>query len=460
MADQFRVLISGRTIAGVPLTDLKAEVGRAFKLQGEQLDRMLSGRPMVVSRACSGEAAEKLHARLQALGLEARIEPLVVDTPTQPLAPEPELPAAQPAGADELFSLAAPAAVPAVASAGGVSGTGEPVAPPAAGMAEVVCPKCGEAQPKRTLCRKCGLDMPRFLAAQEALEKEAREERAANIEARKQAPGRGRGAEVGRERHAGILGLSFSGRFGRLDYLAGSLFALGIWLAFVLLAVSTGKIWLGGLGLFFAAIYGLRVIALRLHDTGRTGWLTLIALVPVIGALMSLILLFIGGWEEENDYGPATLDGGGIRLILVILLMAGLTTMSYRSMTQSPEKALLFAAAMSVGQSKAAADEAPDDAMPEPAAPVRYASNNRIDIYVVSGCSSCDQMRSWLDANGLRYTVYSVDSDQGAAERLHSITSGNGESRTMLPVLEVNGKVLPGDPDPDDVHRHLRQESS
>ena len=68
-------------------------------------------------------------------------------------------------------------------------------------------------------------------------------------------------------------------------------------------------------------------------------------------------------------------------------------------------------------------------------------------------------MRAWLDANRLSYTLYAVDSDNSAAERLHSIIAGDGQARINLPVLEVNGKVLPGNPDIGEVHRLLRQEA-
>lgn len=44
---------------------------------------------------------------------------------------------------------------------------------------EVVCPKCGELQPPRNLCRACAIDMPRFLAARQAAEEEARASRTA-----------------------------------------------------------------------------------------------------------------------------------------------------------------------------------------------------------------------------------------------------------------------------------------
>lgn len=54
--------------------------------------------------------------------------------------------------------------------------------------------------------------------------------------------------------------------------------------------------------------------------------------------------------------------------------------------------------------------------------------------------------------------VYNVDSDPQAAERLHGILGG-GAQHVMLPVLQVNGEVLPGNPDISIVHRHLRPAS-
>ena len=442
MAQQFRVLISGRTIGDVPLADLKADVGRAFKLQGEQLDRMLTGRPVVVSKSASGEAAEKLHARLQSLGLEARIEPLPEETPETPLAPQVE---AAPK-TEELFALAAPAPMAVPQSPAQMPAPGASAQAPE--VAEVVCPKCGELQPKRTLCRKCGLDMPRYEQAQAAVEQEAREDRLIRLEAARESRGR---KDRNADGHAGLLGIGFSGRLGRLDYFSGSIFSTIIWLVFLLLAVSTGKPGLVGFGMLLSAIYVLRCIALRLHDTGRTGWLALVALVPLLGALMTLVLLFISGEDGDNEYGPPPAEGGGRRAILALLVVSVISGMAFRYISQSPEKMERFVEVMGATQERAAED---DEESPDDAAPVHYSSSNRIDLYVVTGCTSCDQMRSWLDANGLRYTVYSVD-DQHAAERLQSIV---GDGHVKLPVLEINGKVLPGDPGIDTVHRHLRQE--
>ncbi|PKO35398.1 MAG: hypothetical protein CVU34_03625 [Betaproteobacteria bacterium HGW-Betaproteobacteria-7] len=462
MEQQYRVVISGRTIGGRLLGELREDVSRAFKLQGEQLERMLSGRPLVVSRRSSRAAAEKLQARLQALSLEARIEAIsdVVAIPTTAPAAAP-LPAERASG-EELFALNAPAAVV------------PPPVPPAprtevpAPMAsvklalseadELVCPKCGEAQPKRTLCRKCGLDMPRFLAARAAAEDEAREEREASLAAQREAPRGGRTPADPGERQAGLFGISFSGRLGRLDYLVGSLLSTIVWLFFVLLAVKAGKPGIAGLGILISVIYGVRCIALRLHDSGRTGWLSLVILVPVLGAVMTLILLFIPGDDEANEHGPEPAAASGGRLFIAALAFVAIANVGYRTISQSPEKMALFLQAVSLGQATAEADE--NDASDESAmaeAPVEYADDNTIDIYVMAGCASCDQMRAWLHAKGLRHSVLAVDSDPQAAERLRMLIAGDGEGRIMLPVLVINGDVLPVNPDAEQVYRRLRR---
>lgn len=451
MTQRYRVLISGRTTTGRPLAELRTGLVQAFGLQGEQLDRMLSGQPLVVSRRAAPDAAERLLARLQALGLEARSEALPDDAAAPPAAHQS--PAATDGG--ELFALAGPSAAPTPDDAQAASAAATPAA-----EAEMLCPRCGAAQPKRTLCRQCGLDMPRYLAAQATAEQEARARRDAERAAASGAP-RGRGNRAaGHTAAAGLLGLGVAGRLGRLDYFAGSLLSTLIWLAFVLLAATTGKPGFAGLGLLLSAIYGLRCLALRLHDTGRTGWLALVALVPILGGLMALALLFLGGEAEENEYGEAAGAGGGRRAFAALFVLLVVGGLSYRSLGQNPEKAMQLLQAMQVYQGTAPADEEDDEPAADlPQAAVRYAGNNRVDIYVIAGCTDCDAMRRWLDGNGLRYTLYSVDSDQHAAERLHSIIAGDGQSSVRLPVLEVNGKVLSGNPPIGDVHRQLRPAS-
>ncbi len=52
----------------------------------------------------------------------------------------------------------------------------------------------------------------------------------------------------------------------------------------------------------------LAVGARRLHDTGRSGWLQLIGLIPVIGWII-LIVWFVGDSHPDNEYGSNPKSG-------------------------------------------------------------------------------------------------------------------------------------------------------
>jgi len=42
----------------------------------------------------------------------------------------------------------------------------------------------------------------------------------------------------------------------------------------------------------------------RLHDIDRTGWWLLIALVPLVGAIVLLVFAVQAGTQGDNQYGP------------------------------------------------------------------------------------------------------------------------------------------------------------
>jgi uncharacterized membrane protein YhaH (DUF805 family) len=48
---------------------------------------------------------------------------------------------------------------------------------------------------------------------------------------------------------------------------------------------------------------GLAVGARRLHDTGRSGWLQLLGLIPIVGTII-LIVWFAADSQPDNEYGP------------------------------------------------------------------------------------------------------------------------------------------------------------
>ena len=50
-------------------------------------------------------------------------------------------------------------------------------------------------------------------------------------------------------------------------------------------------------------IPGIAVAIRRLHDVGKSGWFSLIILIPVIGLIWLLILFCAEGSEGDNRYG-------------------------------------------------------------------------------------------------------------------------------------------------------------
>lgn len=59
-------------------------------------------------------------------------------------------------------------------------------------------------------------------------------------------------------------------------------------------------------GLYSLAVLipSLAVTVRRLHDTGRTGWWILIALIPFIGGIVLLIFMVFDSELGANEYGP------------------------------------------------------------------------------------------------------------------------------------------------------------
>ena len=91
-----------------------------------------------------------------------------------------------------------------------------------------------------------------------------------------------------------------------LFYVIG-IIALEI-IALILMSISDvlGGIVFGimGLAVLGLIIPTLAVGARRLHDVGKSGWMLLVSLIPVIGGIWLLILLITEGEKGDNQYGP------------------------------------------------------------------------------------------------------------------------------------------------------------
>ncbi|MFT3729531.1 MAG: TIR domain-containing protein [Terricaulis sp.] len=48
----------------------------------------------------------------------------------------------------------------------------------------------------------------------------------------------------------------------------------------------------------------ISLMSRRLHDTGQSGWVAALAVIPLVGAVMALVYVFIAGQPGDNQYGP------------------------------------------------------------------------------------------------------------------------------------------------------------
>lgn len=106
----------------------------------------------------------------------------------------------------------------------------------------------------------------------------------------------------------------FGGRARRAEYWWFILMNMVIYIAIgiataILGAVSdslaiVGVIAYAGFGLAMI-VPGIAVSVRRLHDTNKSAWFLLIALIPLVGGIILLVFMVIDGDRAENAYGAS-----------------------------------------------------------------------------------------------------------------------------------------------------------
>jgi uncharacterized membrane protein YhaH (DUF805 family) len=102
----------------------------------------------------------------------------------------------------------------------------------------------------------------------------------------------------------------FTGRSDRREYwvfaVYNSAFAVIVLILDNILGIAMKQTGYGPLYIIYGLaliIPGLAVAIRRLHDVGKSGWMILIALIPIVGAIWLIVLLATKGDVEENQYG-------------------------------------------------------------------------------------------------------------------------------------------------------------
>lgn len=113
-----------------------------------------------------------------------------------------------------------------------------------------------------------------------------------------------------------------SGRLNRRNFLAGVVL---VYLVINFIPALVGLIAgeeIGSsfgylIGVVLAIIYWISLTIRRFHDIGKGGWITALALIPVVNIGILLWLLFAPGQKGENKYG-SSVQGINLKRILAI----------------------------------------------------------------------------------------------------------------------------------------------
>lgn len=100
----------------------------------------------------------------------------------------------------------------------------------------------------------------------------------------------------------------FTGRARRKEYWF--FFLISVIISIILSVIDGSFGSNGGMGvlstLYSLAVLipGIAVSVRRLHDINRSGWWLLIALVPILGAIVLLVFMVQDSTPGENQFGP------------------------------------------------------------------------------------------------------------------------------------------------------------
>ncbi|MEW1720158.1 DUF805 domain-containing protein [Streptomyces sp. NPDC093109] len=96
----------------------------------------------------------------------------------------------------------------------------------------------------------------------------------------------------------------FSGRARRQEYWMFFLFNI---IAAIVVAIIGSVLDLGILSTIYALAVFIPTLAVgvrRLHDTGKSGWMLLLGLIPLVGFIILIVFFASEGEKGPNAYGP------------------------------------------------------------------------------------------------------------------------------------------------------------
>jgi uncharacterized membrane protein YhaH (DUF805 family) len=332
MAADVQLVFRGEVLDGFAADEVRRQLAQALKLDEARVAQLFTGARTVLKRSVEPALARRYVDKLAGLGAKVHVEPSDAP-PTTGFAPLPELPEVpasnvpppppwgtpprptRPAPLSPVMQPLAPAPIPALALEA---------------VEEVTCPNCNERQSKRLLCRNCSTNIEMALANRD---EELAQARAARQEARDARLGRRPAARssVGAagSDSAGVFGLTFDGRMGRLKYATANLVLtalLYVPVIMVLTRPTLGRFALLAIAAVALTIFGMRLAVLRCHDCDKSGWWSMLLWLPTVNFIVTVVLSCAPGTDGDNDYGeqppPSSWWGFGAAAFCLLLLVA------------------------------------------------------------------------------------------------------------------------------------------
>lgn len=156
MSESYSVVMTGKVADGQDLDQVKANVGKLFRIGEDQLKRMFSGKPVAVRKGISLDQADKICAALLKAGAEAKVRSEnKLKSAAKPQSTKPSA-VPQPVAEPEQSAPVAVAEAPAAPRT-----KPEAVKPAVAGdfTPDLECPRCGHEQAFTTQCGLCKMDL-------------------------------------------------------------------------------------------------------------------------------------------------------------------------------------------------------------------------------------------------------------------------------------------------------------
>lgn len=263
----YKITMDGSLAPGVTLAFAQENFARLFKTDVSAVKRLFSGSPTIIKRGINEAEADKYVQALFNAGVVARKE----------------------------LDLVASLTLESIESEQSVEENGE---------LRMTCPKCGAEQARSEMCTSCGIVIAKFNHYQA----QAQQVATSTPTSPYASPLATIAEEDGEVGELNIWGVN--GRIGRMRYVAWTMvFSLALLpvmlicaLAFKLSTALGGL--LGVVALIGAMVVGIQISVKRLHDIGWSGWLLLIALVPIAGSIFQIITFVMPGTKGSNLYGP------------------------------------------------------------------------------------------------------------------------------------------------------------